>query len=69
MAIEVKFRGVPQSERTWYGICWDCKSIVECKKGDLLLYNGGDYRSDGPYGTIRCPVCTSVISMHIKKDD
>lgn len=47
-------RGVPPQENLFRFTCSNCKSLLECKQGEMKHYS--DQR-DGEWWNIDCPVC------------
>lgn len=52
-------KGTPPGERIWKGQCRQCGSEVEALQKELSDINFGDYRSEGPFCWMTCPVCNA----------
>jgi hypothetical protein len=52
--VEILKRGTPPAERTFRGTCYECKSEVRAKAGEIQVVHED---RDGEFGRGGCPVC------------
>ncbi len=62
--MEIIRRGTPPSEIKWRGTCSQCKSIMECKEGEVHDIYEGDQREPGRMGKAACPVCSAIVNFY-----